>query len=84
MHSNGKTILGHKTNDSGYKIIVKKIKNFSYMSNSMIFGGHFENMQIRPSRRHFSACQHWFSDSAYQITPNPGIKPFSSQNACTC
>ena len=22
------------------------------MSNSMIFGGHFENMQIRPFRRH--------------------------------
>ena len=40
------------------------------MSNSMIFGGHFENMQIRPLRRHFSACQHWFSDSAYQLTPN--------------
>ena len=38
------------------------------MSNSMIFGGHFENMQIMPLRRHFSACQHWFSDSAYQIT----------------
>ena len=45
-------------------------KYFSNMSNSMIFGGHFENMQIRSLRRHFSACQHWFSDSAYQITPN--------------
>ena len=54
------------------------------MSNSMIFGGHFENMQIRPLRRHFSACQHWLSDSAYQITPNHDVKPFSSQNACTC
>ena len=54
------------------------------MSNSMIFGGHFENMQIRSLRRHFSACQHWFSDSACQITPNLGVKPFSSQNACTC
>ena len=43
------------------------------MSNSMIFGGHFENMQIRPLRRHFSACQHWFSDSAYQITPNQPV-----------
>ena len=49
-----------------------------------VFGGHFENMQIRPLRRRFSACQHWFSDSAYQITPNQGVKPFSSQNACTC
>ena len=54
------------------------------MSNSMIFGGHFENMPIRLLRRHFSACQHWFSDSAYQITHNQGVKPFSSQNACTC
>ena len=48
------------------------------------FGGHFENMQIRSLRRHFSACQHWFLDSAYQIIPNLGVKPFSSQNACTC
>ena len=30
------------------------------MSNSMIFAGHFENMQIRSLRRHFSTCQHWF------------------------
>ena len=41
----------------------------------MIFGGHFENMQIMPLRHHFSACQHWFSDSAYQITTNQGVKP---------
>ena len=54
------------------------------MSNSMIFGGHFENMQIRPLRHHFSACQHWFLDSAYQITPNQGVKPLTSRNACTC
>ena len=53
------------------------------MSNSVIFGGHFENMQIRQLRRHFSVS-HWFSDTAYQITPNQGVKPFSSQNACTC
>ena len=45
------------------------------MPNSLIFGGHFENMQMRSLRRHFSACQHWFLDSAYQITPNQGIKP---------
>ena len=63
---------------------LSKNKIFQLMSNSMIFGGHFENMQIRPLRRHFSACQHWFSDSAYQITSNQGVKPFSSQNACTC
>ena len=50
----------------------------------MPFGGNFEIMQIRSLRRHFSACQHWFSDSAYQIAPNEGVKPFSSQNACTC
>ena len=61
----------------------QKIKYFSDMSNSMILGGHFENMQIRLLRRRFSACQHRFSDSAYQITPNQGVKPFSSQNACT-
>ena len=54
------------------------------MSNSMIFGGHLENMQIRSLRRHFSPCQHWFLDSAYQITPNQSVKPFSSQNSCTC
>ena len=54
------------------------------MSNSMIFDGQYENMQIRPLRCHFSACQHWFSDSAYQITHIEGVKPFSSQNACTC
>ena len=48
------------------------------------FGGHFEYMQIRQFRRHFSACQHWFSDSAHQITPNQGVKSCSSQNACTC
>ena len=63
---------------------LQKIKYFSNMSNSMIFVGHFENMQIRSLRRHFSACQHWFSDLAYQITPNLSVKPFSSQNACTC
>ena len=62
----------------------QKIKYFSNISNSMTFGSHFENMQIRSLKRHFSACQHWFSDSAYQITPNQGVKPFSSQNACTC
>ena len=60
MYSNCKMILGHNTNDFGYKNIVEKIKYFSHMSNSMIFGGHFENMQIRSIRRHFSACQHCF------------------------
>ena len=62
----------------------QKIKYFGNMSNPMIFCGHFENMQVRSLRRHFSACQHWFLDSAYQTTPNQGIKPFSSRNACTC
>ena len=65
-------------------ILDVKKEYFSQMSNSMIFGGHFENMQIRSLRRHFSACQHWFLDSAYQITHNEGAKTFSSQNACTC
>ena len=54
------------------------------MFKSMICGGHFENMQIISLRRHFSACQHWFLDSAYQITPQNDIKLFSSRNACTC
>ena len=63
---------------------LSKNKIFSHMSNSMIFGGHFKNMQIRSLRHHFSACQHWFLDSAYQITPYKGVKTFSSQNACTC
>ena len=62
----------------------QKIKYFSNMSNSMIFGGHFEIMKIRSLRRHFPDCQNLFLDSAYQITPNQGVKPFSSQNACTC
>ena len=84
MYSNGKKILGHNTNDFGYKKNIVKIKYFSNTSNSTIFGGHFENMQIRSLRRHFSACQHLFSDLAYQITPSQGVKPFSSQNACTC
>ena len=57
MYSNGKTILGHKTNDFGYKNIVKTKKNQLYVK-FHDFGGHFENMQIRPLRRHFSACQH--------------------------
>ena len=38
-------------------------------------------MQIRSLRRHFTACQHWFLDSAYQITHNQGVKPFSPRNA---
>ena len=45
----------------------------------MIFGSHFENMQIRSLRRHFSAYQHWFSD---QYTKLPLIKvsnPFLHQ-----
>ena len=46
------------------------------MSNSIIFGGHLENMQIRSLRRHFSACQHWFLDLAYQSTPNQCVKSF--------
>ena len=54
------------------------------MTNSMIFGGHFENVQIRSLKRHFSACQHWFLDSAYEFTPIYGVETFSSQNACTC
>ena len=53
------------------------------MSNSVIFGSHFENMQLMSLRLRFSDCQYWFSDSAYQ-TLNQGVKPFSSQNACTC
>ena len=46
------------------------------MSNSMLFCDHFVNMQNRSLRRHFSACQNWILDLAYQITPNQGIKPF--------
>ena len=49
----------------------------------MVFGGHLENMQIRSIKSHFSACQHWFLDSAYPNTPDSDLKPFSSQNACT-
>ena len=62
----------------------QKIKYFINMPNSMILAPIFKNMQIRSLKRHFLACQHWFLDSAYQITPNQGVKAFSSQNACTC
>ena len=83
MYSNCKTILGHNKNGFGYKNIVK---NKKFQSNVKLhdFGGHFKNMQISSSIRHISACQHWFLDLAYQITPNQGVKPFSLQNACTC
>ena len=54
------------------------------MSNYLIFGGHFEKMQIRSLRPRFSACQNGFLDAAYKITTNQGVKPFSSQNACIC
>ena len=83
MYSNCKRILGHNTNDFGFKKIVEN-KIFQSYVKFHDFGGHFENMQIRSLRRHFSACQHCFLDSAYQITPSQGVKTFSSQNACTC
>ena len=73
MYSNGKIILGHNTNDFGYKNIVKRL-NISVKFHD--FGSHFENMQIRSLRRHFSACQHWFSDSAYQIPLIKVSNPF--------
>ena len=62
----------------------KKKQHFSNMSKSMVLAAILKKMQIRSLRLHFPACQHWFSDSAYQITPNKGVKSFSSQNACTC
>ena len=52
MYFKGKTILVHNTHDFGYKNFVKKIKYFSNMANSIILGGHFENVQIRLLRRH--------------------------------
>ena len=66
------------------KKTLAKYKYFSEMSNSMIMVANFENIHIRSLGRHFSACQLLFLDSAYQITPNQGVKPFSSKNACTC
>ena len=77
MHFNGKTIFEHNSNDFGQRTSSKN-KYSNNMENSVNFGGHLENMQIRSIRRHFSAL-----DSAYQITPNRGVKPFSSQSACT-
>ena len=64
----------------------KKTLSKNYFSDVKLhdFGGHFENIQIKSLRRHFSASQHWFLDSAYQITQNQGVKPLSSQNACNC
>ena len=41
-----KTFLEHNTNDFD-KNYDKKIKCFDNIADSMIFGGHFENMQIR-------------------------------------
>ena len=75
MHFNGKTIFEHNTNDFGQRTSSQNMDN---MENTVNFGGHLENMQIRSIRRHFSAL-----DSAYQITTNRSVKPFSSQNACT-
>ena len=43
-------------------------------------GGHLENMQISSIRRHFSACKHWFSDKAYQITLKKCVRPFVFRN----
>ena len=42
----------------------------------MICGGHLANMQIMSIRRHFLACQYFFFNSAYQITPKNDINPF--------
>ena len=47
----------------------QKIKYYINMSNLICFGSRLENMQIMSLRRHFSACQHWFFDSAYQSNP---------------
>ena len=44
------------------------------------FGGHLENMQISSIRRHFSACKHWFSDLAYQITLKKCVRPHVFRN----
>ena len=43
------------------------------------FGGHIENMQIGSIRRYFSACKHWFSNLAYQITLRNVSDPLSSE-----
>ena len=37
-------------------------------------------MQISSIRRHFSACKHWFSDLAYQITLKKCVRPFVLRN----
>ena len=44
------------------------------------FDGHLENMQISEIRRRFSACKHWFSDLAYQITLKKYVRPFVFRN----
>ena len=45
-------------------------------SSGFNFGGPLGNMQIRWCRSHFSACQHWFLDSAYPNTHKSDLKPF--------
>ena len=66
-----------------YQFNILIINSFTDIAITLQFGGHLGNMQIRQRKRHFSACRHWFLDSAYPSTPNRDIKPFSSQNACT-
>ena len=66
-----------------YQFNILIINSFTDIAITLQFGGHLGNMQIRHRKRHFSACQYWFLDSAYLSTPNRDIKPFSSQNACT-
>ena len=66
-----------------YQFGILNILLYRFLWIFLQFGGHLWNMQIRKWRRHFSACQHWFFDSAYQNTPNRHLKTFSSQNACT-
>ena len=61
----------------------QKIKYLSYMSNSMIFGGHFENMQII-FRLISQLANIGFWIQQTKLPSYQGIKPFSSQNACTC
>ena len=41
-------------------------------------------MPMRSTRHRFSACQHWFWDFVYIVTPKEKCQTFSSQNACTC
>ena len=75
IYSKGKTILEHNTDCFWIKNVVKN-KIFHLYVKIPLFLAIILNMPIRSLRRHYSACQHCFFDSAYQLAPNQGVNHF--------